>query len=167
MHLGRWFRKTPSKPEGLEQRNALINKIMAQYDQITDSEVLPVVSLEDFFEGNWDEYSLAPNMVDYDRPPLIECYQILKDIRSKETVQDVLVAIHESPYADDPKDYKIWPDSDTVYVLTTASRNEVADWSAILKPDDIGDNWSCNTGKKPPAAPDLGPGVHVHALWWD
>lgn len=154
-------------PDKLARRNAVIAKIMAQYDDGAGGEVMPVVSLEDFFEGNWDENALAPNMVGYGRPPLQECYRILREIRSRPDVQDVLVAIHESPYADDPEDYDIWPDSDTVYVLTNATRDEVAKWAALLKPDEIGDSWSCNSGKKPPAAPDLQPGIKVFALWWD
>ena len=154
-------------PIALERRNALIGKIMAQYDDDAGDVVLPVVQLDDFFEGNWDENALAPNMVGYGRPALQECYRILREIRGQPEVQDVLVAIHETPYADEPLDFDIWPDSDTVYVLSSASRDQIATWASALKPDDIGDNWSCNTGKKPNAAPDLRPDMKVYALWWD
>jgi len=151
----------------LAKRNKLIEKIIAQYDSGAGDEVLPVVPLDEFFDGNWDEHCLAPNKVDYGRPPLQECYRILREIRDRPDVQGVLVAIHETPYADEPEDFDIWPDSDTVYVLTSCKRDEVAAWVEPLKVDDIGDNWSCNTGKKPPAAPDVQPGMKVHALWWD
>lgn len=154
-------------PISLERRNSLIHKILAQYDDGAGGEVLPVVPLEDFFEANWDEHSLAPNMAGYGRPSLRECYRILRDVRDRPEVQDVLVAIHETPYADEPLDLEIWPDSDTVYVLSSASRDQVAAWVSSLKPDDIGDGWSCNTGKKPMAAPDPLPGMKVYALWWD
>lgn len=140
---------------------------MAQYDDGAGGEVLPVVRLEDFFESNWDEYSLAPNMAKSGRPALQDCYRILREIRDRPEVQDVFVAIHETPYADEPLDFEIWPDSDTVYVLSSASREQVAIWAAPLKPDNIGDNWSCSTGKKPKAAPDLLPGIKVYVLWWD
>lgn len=153
--------------QALERRNILIDKIMAQYDDGAGGAVLPVVSLEDFFESNWHDYSFAPNRVGYGRPPLQECYRILREIRSRPDVQEVLIAIHETPYADDREDFDIWPDSDTVYVLSSASRDQIAAWAAPLKPDDIGDDWSCNTGVKPKAAPDLRPGMKVHALWWD
>ncbi len=149
------------------RRNALIASIMAQYDRGDGGEVLPIVSLDDFFVGNWDEQSLAPNMVGYGRPPLAECYRVLRGIRARAEVQDVLVAIHETPYAEDAEDSEIWPDSDVVYILTSATRDDVATWSAALKPDDIGDDWSCNSGKPPSAAPDLQPGIRVFALWWD
>jgi hypothetical protein len=155
------------RASALKKRNNLIAAIMAQYDAGADGQVMPVVPLDDFFDGNWDEHSLAPNMVGYGRPPLQECYRILREIRDRPDVQDVLVAIHETPYADDAEDVDIWPDSDTVYIVTTCSREEVARWAAPLKPDDIGNDWFCNTGKKPPAAPDLEPGSKVFALWWD
>ena len=145
----------------------MIAKIVAQYDHGQPSQVLPVVSLEDFFESNWDENSLAPNKADSGRLPLSECYRILREIRDRPDVQDVLVTIHETPDADDEADFDIWPDSDTVYILSSASRDEVACWASPLLPDDIGDKWSCNTGIKPNAAPDLQPGVTVHAIWWD
>ena len=38
--------------EALEKRNKLIASIMAQYDMVSDFAVLPVVSLDDFFNGN-------------------------------------------------------------------------------------------------------------------
>ncbi len=47
-------------PIALKARNLLIAKIMAQYEDGAGGEVLPVVSLEDYFESNWDEMSLAP-----------------------------------------------------------------------------------------------------------
>jgi hypothetical protein len=82
-------------------------------------------------------------------------------------VQDVLVAIHECPETDEPLDDDIWPSSVTVYVISRASKEEVAKWASPLVADDIGDAWSCGTGIKPKAAPDLLPGMTVHALWWD
>ena len=151
----------------LRRRNALIDKIMKQYDDDAGGPVLPVVKLEDFFESNWDEHSLAPNRVDSGRPPLQECYRILLEIRERPDVQDVLIAIHETPDAGEPLDFDIWPSSDTVYVLSSAPKDQVASWVAPLKPDDIGDTWSCNTGKKPNAAPDPAPGMNVYAVWWD
>ena len=154
-------------PKALEHRNSLIAGILAQYEDGAGGKVFPVFTLEEFFEFNWDEHSLAPNKAGDGRPPIAECYKILRDIRSRPQVQDVLVAIHETPYADEPLDADIWPDSDTVYVLSSASRDEVSDWTSALHPDEIGENWSCGTGVKPKAAPDPLPQMKVFALWWD
>jgi hypothetical protein len=153
--------------DALQHRNTVIAKIMAQYDLDSDSAVLPVVSIEDFFEHNWDENSLAPNIAGDGRPPLSECYRILREIKQRPNVQDVLVAIHECPFADEPEDEDIWPDSDTVYIITSATDEEVAEWAAPLMPTEIGDKWSCNTGKRPCAAPEVQPGMHLAVLWWD
>ena len=151
----------------LEKRNRVNGKILEQYDNGAVGPVLPVVSLDEFFDGNWDEDSLAPNIVRDGRPPLQECYRVLREIRKRPEVQDVLVAIHETPEPNEPLDFDIWPESDTVYVLASCSRDEIAHWAAPLKPDNIGDKWSCKTGKKPPAAPDLLPGMKLFVLWWD
>ncbi|UBF28124.1 hypothetical protein K9N68_09685 [Kovacikia minuta CCNUW1] len=152
----------------LEKRNRLIAKIMPQYDMVSDFAVLPVVPLDDFFDGNWDEWSFANRRAGHDIPPLQECYQILAKIRDRPDVQDVLIAIHESPEADEPLDDEIWPDSDTVYVLASFTEDEFVQMTKQLVPDDayLG-TWSCRTGIKPPLAPELKPGHHVFVLWWD
>lgn len=151
----------------LSARNRLIAKIMKQYSEGAGGDILPVVSLEDFFESNLDENSLAPNQANDGRPPLNDCYRTLREIRSRVDVQDVLVAIHESPEAEEPLDEDIWPSSVTVYVLSSASKDEVATWSLPLVPTEVGERWSCGTGKKPKDAPELLDGMHVYALWWD
>ncbi|MEM6432671.1 MAG: hypothetical protein AAF773_02260 [Cyanobacteria bacterium P01_D01_bin.115] len=151
----------------LDHRNSVIAKIMVQYDAESDPAILPVVSIEDFFEYNWDEHSLAPNIADAGRPTIAECYRILREIKQRSSVQDVLVAIHECPEADEPEDSDIWPDSDTIYVITSASDDEVAKWTSQLKPTEIGSGWSCNTGKRPAVAPEVQDGMRVAVLWWD
>lgn len=149
------------------KREDLIAKIMAQYDADERPEVLPVVGLGEFFDGNEDQYSIAPNTVNHGHPGSSEFRRILSEIRSKPNVQDVLIAIHECPYADDPEDADIWPDSDTVYVLTSATPEELAEWAADLNCNEIGEGWSCGTGIKPPAAPELQADMKVLVLWWD
>ena len=151
----------------MEKREKLIAKIMAQYDTDDRPEVLPVVGIDEFFDGNEDQYSIAPNIVGYGHPGLLEFRRVLNDIRSKPNVQDVLIAIHETPYADDPEDAEIWPDSDTVYVLTSATPEELASWASPLKFNEVGEDWSCRTGIKPSAAPNLESGMRVLTLWWD
>ncbi len=149
------------------KREELIAKIMAQYDADERPEVFPVVGVDEFFDGNEGQYSIAPNLVGSGHPGLLEFRRILAEIRSKSNVQDVLIAIHESPHADDPDDADIWPDSDTVYVLTSASPEELSSWAADLRFNEVGEGWSCRTGIKPFAAPELKPGMRVLTLWWD
>ena len=49
----------------------------------------PVVTLEDFFEGNQDEASIGCNLVDH--PGVDRFYETLRGIRDRADVQDVLV----------------------------------------------------------------------------
>ena len=151
------------KSKKLEQRNALIAKIMKLYASRSGRGRNPVVSLEDFFEGNFDEESLAPNQVDEGRAKLKDCYRILKAIRDRVDVQDVLVEIHETPDADDEEDFDLWPSSVTVFILTKASTDDVAEWTEKLVPTEVLNGWK----PPPPGAPKLKPGMRVRALWWD
>ena len=156
--------------EKLVKRNKLIDKIMSLNDQAPGSYVMAVVGLDEYFDGNWDESSLAPNMMEGGRPNLQECYRILSRIRDRADVQDVLVAIQETPYPDDTDDFDMWPVSDTVYILTSCTLKQVKQWTKALLADetnDMGEKWLTDSDNKPGGAPDLQPGMKVYTLWWD
>ena len=122
------------------------------------TEPSPVVSLEDFFEGNRDLGSIGCNLTDH--PGISKFYEVLKGIRSKDNVQDVLVEI----YSIDDR-HGMWPNSEIVYIITSANQTDVEKWMKPLKPDEIFEGWS---SKKPPsAAPKLKDGMNVYAAWWD
>ena len=133
----------------------MIAKIEAQGAPSPDSEV--VVSLEDFFTGNDDLGSIGCNLGD-EQPPISEFYRVLKVIRSRPEVQDVLVRIYEY---DDPSS---WPYTDAVYIITSAPPEKVAEWVAPLKPDEVHPEWMYG---KPPAAPEAESGMTPHTVWWD
>lgn len=116
-----------------------------------------VVSLEDFFTGNDDLGSIGCNLGDA-QPPIATFYQVLRDIRARQGVQDVLVRVCEF---DDPSS---WPYSDTVYVLARAPIEEVQQWLASLMPTDVYAEWMYGP---PPKAPGLKPGVTPYSVWWD
>jgi hypothetical protein len=155
---------TEEHQKKLIKRNNLINKIRALSDQTPEV----VVGLDEYFDGNWDESSLAPNMDA--KPKLQECYRILKRIRDREDVQDVLVAIQETPTPDDANDFDMWPTSDTVYILTSCTLKQVKQWTKALMADETenrGQKWLTYADIKPAGAPDLQSGMSVYALWWD
>ena len=56
----------------------------------------PLLSLEDFFLGNDDEYSIGGNLIPH--PGMDVFYKTLKRIRAKYRVQDVLMEITDSYY---------------------------------------------------------------------
>jgi len=118
----------------------------------------PIVSLEDFFEGNKDLGSIGCNLIDY--PEIPKFYEVLKSIRAKDNVQDVLVEISEVD-----EEFLDWPFSETVYILTSASKEEIGKWMEPLQPDEIFEGWGFK--KAPSAAPKLQDGMRVFGAWWD
>jgi hypothetical protein len=117
----------------------------------------PVVSLEEFFEGNTSVASMGCNLSPH--PGIATFYAVLRSIRDRDDVQDVLVGI-----AEDMGDTE-WPFSDSVYVLTRAQPDEVERWAAQLEPDP-----NASEGYHPGAptnAPALLPDHRVVTLWWD
>ena len=126
-------------------------------DQRSDDKSRPVVSLEVFFEGNDDPASIGCNLPEHPGVPTF--YAVLRSIRERPDVQDVLVAITEDMGDDD------WPFSDCIYVLTRASVKDVEKWAAALEPDpDPAEGYFPGPPKR---APTLLPEHRVVTLWWD
>ena len=126
-------------------------------EQVANPRLGVLLSLEDFFEGNEDEGSIGCNLVPY--PGLDQFYSVLKSIRAREDVQDVLVEIN---CIDDEFS---WPFSESIWILSKASEAEVMEWMKPLQPDEIWQGWG--EAGKPGAGPDPGEGVSVYGLWWD
>ena len=120
---------------------------------------LPVVSLEDFFIGNEDYGSIGCNLPEHPGPQFF--FEKLREIRARADVQDVLVEIQEV----EEDDESMWPFSDRVYILSSAAREEVADWVASLMPDEIEEGAAY--GEPPASAPHLQAGMKVYGVWWD
>ena len=79
------------------KRDSLIEKVRAQChpDQFSRDEPLPVVGLEDFFDGNDDDGSIGCNLLENEHPGPEGFYTVLKAIRSRPEVQDILVEVYE------------------------------------------------------------------------
>lgn len=133
----------------------LLEKIYKQEDEMDNS--LPVVSLELFFEENNDIGSIGCNLLDH--PGIEKFYSILKQIRNKTNVQDVLVEIMEYDEGDE-----IWPFSERVYILTDAEEDEVIKWVKQLEISEISQGYMYG---QPKVAPKLREGYKVYSLWWD
>jgi len=116
----------------------------------------PVVSLEDFFEGNEDLGSIGCNLIDH--PGIDKFYKVLKEIRGQNNVQDVLIEINQID------EYLDWPFSEVVYILTSADKNDVAKWMRPLQPDEISEGWWYG---KASYAPEPKEGFKVYYAWWD
>jgi hypothetical protein len=143
----------------MDKRSRLIEIIRAQGLPRPDGRVsLPVVSLDDFFDGNEDYGSIGCNLDDHPGPARF--FSVLAAIRERENVQDVLVEIHEV----EESDPSMWPFSDRVYLITSADVADVAAWLADLQPDEIEEGWAA---APPAAAPEVKPPNRVLAAWWD
>lgn len=118
----------------------------------------PVVSLESFFEGNDDLGSIGCNLIDH--PGVQRFFTVLRDVRERPEVTDVWVGINEMLGGDE------WPFSDHVYVVTSASADDVLRWTAALYPEpEVASGWWNDT---PPVKPIPAPeGMRVLTLWWD
>ena len=120
---------------------------------------LPAVSLEDFFNGNDDEGSIGCNLVEHPGPQFF--FERLKEIRARDDVQDVLVEVNEVEEGDET----MWPFSDRIYILTSAAKDEVADWVVPLMADEVEEGFAFDMSPEP--VPQLREGMKVYGVWWD
>ena len=56
---------------------------------------LPLLTLEEFFSGNSEEDSIAPNRWGYGRPSLAEMWGMLRGVELRENVAWVRVSLHD------------------------------------------------------------------------
>lgn len=119
-----------------------------------DNEI--VVSLKDFFDGNNDRASIGPN-IHVDQPSPQEFYKKLTELENSEMVERILVRIQDVEDLD-------WPFTDTVYVISKLSLEEIKSKLTDLQPDEIHEEWMYG---KPINAPDLKNGYKIYSVWWD
>jgi hypothetical protein len=153
-----WLGRRPSGPS---EPSAALVELRRRIDGLGGADARPVVPLEAFFEGNDDLASIGPNLDPH--PGVSTFYRVLREIRSRAEVADVLVQIDEVLGGDE------WPFVPIVYVITTASPEAVHGWAGELQPDDYvpagDDGWV--GGVAPPGAPEVAPGFRVVGLFWD
>lgn len=145
---------------------ALLRTLEERYGE--DGAESPVVTIEEFFPGNTVDQSNAANLSPH--PGLKGFCDVLKRIHGRDTVQDVLIAISDSPMLPKTDDGEFedddWPYSEEVYVLTSSSPAEVEKWAAKLQPDTVSlTHWRNN--QPPKGAPELQAGMQLIRLWWD
>jgi hypothetical protein len=144
----------------MDPRRQLIEKIRLQGLPTPDGVTpLPVVSLEDFFIGNDDPGSIGCNLPQ-PAPDPPRFFEVLKAIRERPDVTDVVVEIHEVEESDE----SMWPFSDRVYVVTSASQDAIKQWVAELQPDEVEEGYAAG---RPPAGPEVKAPYKIWGIWWD
>ena len=139
----------------ISRRNALLEKLRTQTIAVGQHPG-PTVSIEDFFEGNDDVGSIGCNLMSH--PGVGKFHKSFADIRSRSDVQDVRVEIK------DLVDEHSWPFTDTVFVLTSMSQQNLRELVAALQPDEVGPFPSDSV---PGDLPPLKDGMRVLGVWWD
>jgi hypothetical protein len=116
----------------------------------------PLLTLEEFFEGNDVTGSIGCNLDS--EPTPAQLYDLLKTIRDKKDVDNVFVQVTAF---DDPS----WPFSDTAWVVTSCSDDEVRSWfTEELAPNEVWSGWVESQTYEPINVPS---GMAPVACWWD
>ena len=117
----------------------------------------PVVSVEDFFDGNDDPGSIGANLPRH--PGLARFREVLTSIRERREVSELVIAIWEVDSSPDGG----WPYAEKVYLATAADDEAVEAWFEPLEPDEI---WEVQVETLRPR-PELEAGHRLLAVWWD
>lgn len=136
----------------------LSERINRNGDLDDDDVPRPLVTLEEFFEGNDDRGSIGYNFYP-DQPKPAEFYALFKSIRDREDVADVRVEVSQQEMPDE------WPSTDTVWVFTSASLDAVATWlGQRFQADELWDGWTDNIIREKVEVPS---GHRPVGIWWD
>ncbi len=121
-----------------------------------DGTPTPLLTLPEFFDGNTVDGSIGCNLTPIPTPA--EFRDVLEPVLARDDVADVRVQI---TMFDEPE----WPFSDTVYVLTSASLDDVQGWFPEgLEPGDVREGWDDDMSFEPVEVPS---GTRPVACWWD
>lgn len=117
---------------------------------------MPLVSLEEYFDGAGGEAGLLCNsIVEPDNDTVLHTF---RSIRERPEVHDVRVAIAQ---CDDGE----WPFSDKVVIVTNADESTVVAWLPEgFEPDEVWEGYSDSLKSETVAAPS---GYRAVWLWYD
>jgi hypothetical protein len=118
----------------------------------------PLLTLEEFFEGNSDYGSIGYNFCP-DQPSPSEFYTLFRSIRKQPDVAEVLVEVSQHEIASE------WPSTDTVWIITTVSPDQVrAMLGERFQPDEIFEGWTEHVHREYYPIPE---GMMPLGVWWD
>jgi hypothetical protein len=115
----------------------------------------PLLTIDEFFDGNTEVGSIGCNLDSAPEPGAF--YSLFRTIAQRPDVKDIRVQVTAF-------DVPEWPFSDTVYIMTSVTPEEVATWfPEHLKPDET---WAgfVDQPYEPYTVPN---GTQPIACWWD
>ncbi|MEZ4223538.1 MAG: hypothetical protein R3B13_21500 [Polyangiaceae bacterium] len=105
----------------------------------------PLLTLSEFFDGNDVDGSIGCNLNPMPTPSQMRA--VLERILGRPDVADVLIQVS---MFDDPQ----WPFSDTIWVITNASPDDLQGWfPEQFKPDEVWEGWQDGTLYEPYVVP--------------
>jgi hypothetical protein len=135
------------------------DRLLARIGDINDfSRPRPLVTLEEFFDGNDDPASIGYNLPDPPEPR--EFYKLLVQIRKRPDVGDVRIEVKD---LEDPDG---WPSTDTIWVITSALPQEVRSWfPERLAPDEVVDGFAGSASSLETYS--IPKGMRAVGIWYD
>lgn len=116
----------------------------------------PVVTLEEFFEGNNDPASIGYNLPEPCSPQ--EFYAFFRKLRAHLNISDVLVEVKDLEESDG------WPSTDTIWFVTSLSQSALAKlFEERVRPDE----WRNYPPDYPIEVIRSPAGTHAIAAWYD
>lgn len=132
-------------------------KLLERIGDINDfTRPRPLVTLEEFFEGNDDPGSIGYDLPDGPSPP--EFYAFLSTLRGHAEIADVRIEVK------DLEDSDGWPSTDTVWFVTSLTQAGLeGHFDERVRPDE----WLRYPPRHPVEPLRIPPGMQGIAAWYD
>lgn len=145
----------------MDHRDALLRKLERLLE--IDAEHFPIVPINDYFIGNDQEDSIAPNQWGYGRPSIREIYARLKEIEVRPDVRGVFVGLHQD-WRESLEKSDLWPAAENIHIFSSVPQSIADQWIEGFESDGISPGWPYG---KHAAAPDLPRDYQVYTIYWD
>ena len=121
-----------------------------------------LMNVDDFFDGNNDVASIAPNLSE--KPKIAEYYKVFKRLLENDKVENVYVNIKDiNIYENGKLNDSEWIFSDMIYIVGTITKNEISELTEHLKPDEVEIDKENIVRNLNPKYSEL----NVIYVWWD
>lgn len=78
----------------LEEEKTMIELNVFKKLMEENDDRLPLLTLDEFFEGNMEEDSIAPNDCDFGRPSIAEIWELMREIEKRPDVAWIRIELH-------------------------------------------------------------------------